>query len=165
MKNFKYMRGFTFIEILIAMAVIGVLGSVLIVIINPATQFNKANDGKRKADLAAIQSALEQWRFDNSSYPPAVAGSLGPCGQSLVNGGITYLQRIPCDPDNTTVPSYSYSVSAAGNYCVRACLRNGSDKQADIVTYGTNNPSGLSCGTLATCDAAAGYYSYTVMNQ
>ena len=158
MKSFVF-RGFTLVELIIAIAVIGVLSGVLVTVINPVGQINKANDGKRKADIAALQSALEQYRFDNSSYPATISAGCG-AGTSFSSGGITYLQTVPCDPGGST--PYHYAVdSTTGNYCLRACLARQNDKDADIAIYGSDNANSCSA-TFPTCPAGT---SYTVVSQ
>ena len=154
-------NGFTMTELLVAMGVIAILAGGLVSVINPRGQFNKANDGQRKADLAKIQAALEQWRFDNASYPSEAQYPTN-CGSSvsLALNGVTYLTTIPCDPSG--VP-YKYGLAATGNYCLRACLTNSADQSRDSVQYGADNQN--SCGTtipIANCSTG---YSYTVFNQ
>lgn len=161
---FRYEKGFTLLELLIAMAVIGVLGSVLIVAIDPMSQLNKAADAERKADIAAIQGALEQYRADTSAYPIRDELQCGLPLSRIVNGAtVTYLNKIPCDPKSNA--SYFYDVDGTtGNYCLRACLSRPSDSQSDLKVYGTENA--LGCGLLVTDpNYACTSGSYTVIPQ
>jgi general secretion pathway protein G len=140
-KNFiKRPRGFTLTELLIVIALIGVLASVLVVIIDPAKQLQKSRDTKRKSDIAQIQHALELYRSDIDAYPSEmttcnVALTGTPTGQEP----ITYLNRIPCDPSASGVP-YQYAVSGSG-YEISFCLENNSDTDPDTVSHDTC-PSG-----------------------
>lgn len=162
---FEYMKlkGFTLIELLVVIAVIGIMVGVLASILNPYTYFNRANDAKRKSDIATIQSALEQYRADNSSYP--AAATMNACGLPLtgtVNGTtVTYLSKIPCDP--TTGSNYYYDIdtSGVGNYCLRGCLSSASDKMSDFTLLQTENANQC-VATLTTC---ANPGSYTVVPQ
>lgn len=51
--------GFTLVELLIVIAIIGLLASGLMMILNPVAQIQKANDARRKSDLGQVQKALE----------------------------------------------------------------------------------------------------------
>jgi len=73
MKNFRKLSrsGFTIVELLIVIVVIGILAGLVFV------QFNnvqgKARDSERKADIRLIESKLAEYRADNSAYPAALA--------------------------------------------------------------------------------------------
>lgn len=133
-KKFKnYSKGFTLIELLIVIAIIGILSSLLMANFIGVRQ--RARDAQRKADLRQIQSALELYRSDMSSYP----SSLPSCGSQLDNGGspaTVYMKNIPCDP--LTKTGYSYTLSNQ-DYDLIGCLENTSDSQADKNSGGSNN--------------------------
>lgn len=130
--------GFTLIEILIVITIIGVLAALILT--NFVGVRERGRDGKRKSDLKQIQTALEIYRADRASYP--TTSSFPSCGSSFTAGTSEYMQRVPCDPLGVSV-SYSY-VSDGGRYCLRACLENTRDPDRD-----TQAPS---CpGTLASC--------------
>lgn len=149
---FKHMRkllsdkGFTLIELLVAIVIIGILAGLLMT--NFVGVRQRARDAARKSDLRQIQSALELFRSDNGCYPDAGCTALAAfpaCSSALASGGITYMQKIPCDPLNTGQFTYTY-VSAGGGatYSLFSCLENVNDSQKDPannVTYciGTTN--------------------------
>lgn len=62
-------RGFTLVEVMIVVAIVGILAT--FAQINYVTGLKKARDGKRKADLEQIRSALEMARSDSPDgvYP------------------------------------------------------------------------------------------------
>ena len=128
-----YKKGFTLIELLVAISIIGVLSSFLLA--NFVGVRQRTRDGVRKSDLRQIQSALELYRSDQSTYPNS---PLPTCGSSLTAGKTTYMQKIPCD--SSTSASYTYSVGSGNTtYSIFACLENGNDAQLDIPK--TNCPS------------------------
>ncbi|MFC1727230.1 type II secretion system protein [Patescibacteria group bacterium] len=62
--------GFTFIEFLVSITVLGIITVVGIGVINPVKQFEKARDTERKSDLAQYRVALESFASaHNSLYP------------------------------------------------------------------------------------------------
>jgi|GEM_PF-2372896 len=67
-------RGFTLIELLIVISIIGILAAVLIAVINPVAQQNKARDAGLKASLNKIGLAINAYNsaYGTSSpvYPP-----------------------------------------------------------------------------------------------
>jgi len=64
-KIFK--KGFTLIEMLIVIAIIGILASMVIVSLGPSQA--KARDAKRMSDLRQIQNMLEIYYTANGGYP------------------------------------------------------------------------------------------------
>lgn len=59
--------GFTLIEMLIVVAIIGILASAIMVGLGPAQQ--KGRDARRMSDLSQAQNALELYYTQNSQYP------------------------------------------------------------------------------------------------
>lgn len=141
--------GFTLIELVIVIGIIGILTAAIIFLLNPVLQLQKARDGTRKADLRQIQSALEIYRSDQGNYP----NTLPSCGSALTGGSptITYMQKIPCDPKNTGQYIYRYTSSGI-TYSLFACLENVNDPQKDS----SNNASYCTGGTTN--------WSFTVIN-
>ena len=59
MRSLKSSKGFTLIELLIVIVIIGILAGVLIAVINPATQQNRAQDAGVKAVMNKVALATE----------------------------------------------------------------------------------------------------------
>ncbi len=152
-QNFK--KGFTLVEMVVVIAILAILVTGVIVLLDPLSQLKKGRDGQRKSDLRQIQSALEMYRSDQGGY---ITGSaVANCSSSIMSPDCvtsTYLKTVPNDP---SAGSYFYYGSAT-NYCLRACLENTNDSQKDA----TNNESIAACATLGTC--ASGKWSYTLQN-
>lgn len=139
--------GFSLIELLVVIGLLGVVTTVAIMLINPTTQFNKANDGVRKGDLLKIQSALELYRGDNVYYPPTLT--------LLTSGSPKYLQTQPKDPKTGVTYEANYQALPSGcdnstsfctSYQLWGCLEY-ADPKADA-------------STQSNCT----YKSYTVTN-
>jgi general secretion pathway protein G len=98
----KKVRGFSLIEILVVLVIMGLLVSVV-----APTVLNQADDARVKkvyADFANIGTALKLYRLDNFVYPSSEQGleslveksSLDPEPRNFKDGG--YLDRLPVDP-------------------------------------------------------------------
>jgi general secretion pathway protein G len=60
-------HGFTIVELLIVIVVIGILAAIVIVAFNGVQ--SSARDTERKAELGSVQKALEMYHIDNGGYP------------------------------------------------------------------------------------------------
>jgi len=131
-KIFK--KGFTLIEMLIVIAIIGILASMVIVSLGPSQA--KARDAKRMSDLRQIQNMLEIYYTANGGYP----SSQGSVPISSVNfGNLQATQPIPqVDPSgkpycykstgtlagNTAAGYYigtQLEISSSSNSCMTSC--------------------------------------------
>lgn len=65
-------KGFTLIEILLVIGIIGILAAVVITAINPRRQLGKATDLKRTAHAREIVSAIRQYQVDYGFVPNAI---------------------------------------------------------------------------------------------
>lgn len=145
-------KGFTLIELLIVIVIIGVLSAILMA--NFVGVRQRARDAQRKSDLRQIQSALELYRADNGSYPPAPPGIYSAdCPTSGPFVTAAYMQKVPCDssPNNSMYAvssgNYYYSSSSPYNtYNLYACLENTNDNDPNIISGDTN------CNSLSTRD-------------
>ncbi|MCL4427294.1 prepilin-type N-terminal cleavage/methylation domain-containing protein [Patescibacteria group bacterium] len=135
LKNERCNNSFTLIELLIVVAIIGILAALIIVSVTSASA--KARDIKRQEDLKNIQKALEMYYTTNGSYPSTASAKWGYCsgfgshGISGSSGYIpnlapTYIPSLPLDPRNGT------DCQGAAN--VYACYwyeSNGTDYKVD----------------------------------
>ena len=95
-------HGFTLVELLVVIVIIGLLATIVAINVIPAT--DKARVEKAKADVATIEQALDQYRLDNLNYPGATEGL-----QALMTPPATlaqparyrrggYIKKLPDDP-------------------------------------------------------------------
>jgi len=78
-------RGFTLIEMLVTMAILGILAGILIPVIASARRLAKI--GATKTLLSQIEAALDRYNDDWGAYPPdyAVNDTNSPTGQVPTN--------------------------------------------------------------------------------
>jgi len=136
-------RGLSLIEVMIMVAILAIL--VLITVQSFKHQLHRSYDGRRKADLAKIKTAFEDYYNDYQCYPPA--NTLEDyCSGTAIHTLDDYLKPVPCDPQ--TGKAYLYKPfpnnnDACGGFRVYAALTNADD--ADIATLRCNFSDG--CGT------------------
>ena len=71
MKSAAHQKGFTLIELLVVIGILAILFSIVLIAINPARQFNQANDTKRRSDTLQILNAIHEYAAENSGNLPA----------------------------------------------------------------------------------------------
>ncbi|MCL4426820.1 prepilin-type N-terminal cleavage/methylation domain-containing protein [Patescibacteria group bacterium] len=102
---------FTLIELLIVVAIIGILAALIIVSVTTAAA--KARDARRQQDLRNMQEALAMYYTANGSYPSTNGNWEGNCSgfgsypTSGTGGYIpglapTYIPNLPLDPRQGT---------------------------------------------------------------
>lgn len=81
----KKMQGFTLIEIMIVVVILGILGAV--VVPQLMDKPDKARVVKAKQDIMAIESALDLYKLDKFSYPTTEQGleALQPKYVKIIN--------------------------------------------------------------------------------
>lgn len=81
MKNAFQRNGFTLIEILVVITIIGILSSILYASFGGAR--NEARNKSIQAELKEVQLALELYKAQYGRYPDAPAN---PCGSNILGG-------------------------------------------------------------------------------
>ena len=72
MKEMNRQSGFTLIEIMVVVVILGVLGALIVP--NVIDQGDEARVQAAKSDIGTLGSALEMYRLDNSVYPSTEQG-------------------------------------------------------------------------------------------
>jgi type II secretion system protein G len=97
-------RGFTLVELMVVIAIIGILASIVIGSVSNAKA--SARDIKRVSDIKIIQTALTSYFNDNNHYPCQIYAN--PTGSYCQPGFVSsaYLNEVPRDP---TGVQYAYT--------------------------------------------------------
>ncbi len=133
LNNKKTKKAFTLIEVLMVIAIIGVLSSIVLVSVSGVTK--KARDAIRKSDLDQISNALEIYQTSHDGRYPAISGtfetSMGICNPVSNCTGDNWDQtsnlikdlrnkehiEIMVDPINKGDYYYIYDVDCTGGVC------------------------------------------------
>ena len=96
-------RGFTLIELMVAIVIIGLLST--FVVLNVLPSQDQAMVEKARADVALLGQAVEMYRLDTHTYPSTEQGleALVTAPEGLRKEA--YVRRLPTDPWGT---AYQY---------------------------------------------------------
>ena len=151
--NWNFEGGFTLVELLVVMAILGVLITVTLAAFRNSQ--SRGRDAQRKSDLKQISSSLELYYSDYAKYPDAGSGMIAGCpSTSLVSctwgsgeftdGTQIYFKAVPADPAGSL--AYYYRIVDPGTnqkYQLFAFIENTQDPDLISTNY--------SCGS-ETCN-------------
>jgi len=161
----RFKKGFTLVELLVVMSILGVLIS--LVAGNFRSSQIKGRDAQRKSDLKQISTALELFYADYNYYPPSEDGYIMACffeegvGGSRCSWGTgsefkdvypgtttsrtIYFKSIPSDP-SSKLQYYYRTLENNRKFQLFATLENSEDPDClggDCI----NSPVEYECGT------------------
>lgn len=126
----KNILGFTLVELLVVISIIGIL--TMIGMVSYSGVQKKARDTQRKSDLDSLSKALIMYYNDHGSFPL----STDFFSSALLTGGsenkkdIVYISQLPIDPKNVEPYKYVYKVSSDNkSFNLFANLENKQDSQ------------------------------------
>lgn len=129
-------QGFTLIELMVVILIIGLLATIVVQNLRGAT--DKAKRIKAEADISAFKTALDRYYLDNGSYPTTDQGlaalvaapTTGKIPTDYPEGG--YIEKVPNDPWGNP---YFYQ-SDGNSYVLKSFgadgVEGGAGKNADI---------------------------------
>jgi len=114
-------KAFTLVELLVIIAIIGILSSLIYVQTNNAV--NSGNDSKRRSDVALLASAARVYSIGGNLPVSSVCSINRDCPQNINAALLDQLGSLPADPDS----SKAYTYESDGADCtISAVLSNGS---------------------------------------
>lgn len=159
----KYLKGFTIIELLIVIAILGVLAVALLITINPGEAQKKTRDAERLSHLKTLQILLDQFINDGKNATGAIVGATGAnssaltannsqaCGASSWLGIDTcaYGATVPLDPNNGVTRTFITGATATppttGTFTAQYRARiSGSDYEVNVMQESAANASKIS---------------------
>lgn len=94
-------RGFTLLELLVVMTIIGILAAIAVPALRDSPQ--RAREAALKEDLFSMRSVIDQYHGDKGNYPADL--------QTLVTEG--YLRKIPTDPMTKSADTWTVAYEEA----------------------------------------------------
>jgi general secretion pathway protein G len=95
-KNSVFPLGFTLIEVLAAIAIIGIILSISIP--KFTSEVNKVNDKGEEVNLQLLEGAVKQYKLDTRIYPASLEYLLVNPGTGIPGWAGPYLKSIPESP-------------------------------------------------------------------
>lgn len=136
--------GFTLLEVLLVVAIIGILAGIVILAVNPNKQLGDTYNSQRSADVTTVLNGVYQYQLDNNGTVPPLTGTrtgsvaisttlteICSAGASTCTGLVDlnilstngkYLVAIPSDPKCPSGPP--------------ACNANGAGYKIGLTTNG-----------------------------
>lgn len=140
-KKFGLATGFTLLELLVVISIIGLLVAISVAAFSVAQK--RTRDARRTGDMKAMQEAMEQYYAANNSYPLTNSGG---CTTLVNNIGASFWPgKKLVDPKNVNPYLYSCTTTAS-TYCLCADLENdvGNSSSTDCI-------NGMGKGTSYFC--------------
>ena len=150
----KY-RGFTIVELLIVIVVIGILAGITIVAYNGAQ--NSARKASLSADLSKTSKQIELFKTEKMMYPTSITDCPNPSAQNICaknSPGNTLSYFV----DNTTSPQFSCMTAVTSSNLSMSTISGGNPKDGDCSSLFP------SCWALKNSNftSSSGLYSITL---
>jgi len=100
MNQWATSKGFTIVEIIVAITVVAILATIVIVSYDGIQQ--RTRDSQRESDITQLKIAIEKYHAENSEYPDACGNTSGCSASNLSSYLSPYLDSVPVDPSGSS---------------------------------------------------------------
>lgn len=132
----EFRAGFTLVEMLLVVSIIGLLASLILVQVSQARA--RARDAEREEEIKTLQNAFALFAVSNKIYPIYTGPLTGsdPVSLALINADA--LSQVPLDPFNQGVYRYQYTSTDGSSYLLTYYLETDTilGKSAGMQTAG-----------------------------
>lgn len=144
----KKLLGFTLVELLVVVSIMGILATLIIA--NVTGGRSKASDSKIKSELEQLKTAMQLYYNDYQEYPAVSANKFKGCpGETVCVEGLSFSNNAATSIYMRQVPAYdTYSISGS-TYKVCKLLENTSDPD---ITESQNKCGAAAEGQYCVCN-------------
>lgn len=162
-------QGFTFVQILVILFIIGLIAAGIIFIVKPSKILEKSRDAQRFDDIKILSEALNRYLADgydfknlSGSYSSIDAGfktesalkqidGTGwiPLNFNLISAGVSF-SSLPIDPLNNTNHNYRFAADKANKTYELEVVFESEENVSKHSTDSGNNPNTYELGTDLT---------------
>lgn len=166
MSTYAPRRGFTLIELMVVIAIIGFLSVIVLAALSETRE--SARDAKRLQDVDAVVNALELYATSNGGLYPAASAGAAPCGGAYCLMNIqsalvpAYMGAIPRDPVYGSIAPVDYRYWSSPNR-TRYTILIYMEKTSQYCVYKTSS-NHIAAGTEGWMTGAAPQSPFTWCN-